>query len=182
MARLKIENHWLVNAKRVPSANFNQRPDSHEISLLVIHSISLPPGKYGGGFVEQFFTNALDHDAHPYFNTIKNLQVSSHLYIRRNGKVTQFVPFDQRAWHAGASCFAGEENCNDFSIGIELEGVDDEPYENSQYESLLHISRGLMHVYQGITPERICGHCDIAPGRKTDPGPAFDWQRFRSHL
>lgn len=182
MDAVKLESHWLANVRRVPSSNVNERPGDKAINLLVIHNISLPPGEYGGGFVEQFFTNSLDHNAHPYFKTIKDLQVSSHLFIRRNGEVIQFAPFDQRAWHAGASCFEGEENCNDFSIGIELEGVDDKPYENIQYDVLARISRALMKKYPGITPERICGHCDIAKGRKTDPGPAFDWLRFRNKL
>jgi len=171
-----------VGARYVPSVNCNQRPDGCNINLLVIHNISLPPGKYDNKFVEKFFTNALDHSIHPYFSTIDELKVSSHLFIRRGGEVIQFVPFDQRAWHAGASCFQDKENCNDFSIGIELEGQDNEPYERVQYDVLLKISRELMSAYPGITPERICGHSDISSGRKTDPGPAFDWAYFRSRL
>ena len=182
MNKAKIINHCLVNARYVSSVNCNQRPDDCKIKLLVIHNISLPPGKYENNFVEKFFTNALDHSLHPYFSTIDGLKVSSHLFIRRSGEVIQFVPFDQRAWHAGASCFDGEENCNDFSIGIELEGQDDEPYEQIQYDVLLNICRDLMSEYPEITPEGICGHSDISAGRKTDPGAAFDWKYFRSKL
>jgi len=182
MNKPKIINHCLVDARYVSSVNCNQRPDAYKINLLVIHNISLPPGKYDNNFVEAFFTNVLDHSIHPYFSTIDGLKVSSHLFIRRNGEVIQFVPFDQRAWHAGTSRFEGDENCNDFSIGIELEGQDDEPYECIQYDVLLKISRELMGAYPEITPERICGHSDISSGRKTDPGAAFDWTYFRSKL
>lgn len=182
MSRFKIENHWLVKARKVLSPNYNSRPDGRHINLVVIHNISLPPGEYGGDFVEKFFTNALNSDDHPYFEQIEGLEVSSHLFIRRNGEVIQFVAFDRRAWHAGESCFNGTDNCNDFSIGIELEGVDEEPYETIQYDALLDICHELMNHYPDITPERICGHCDISPGRKTDPGPAFDWGYFRNRL
>ena len=182
MSRFKIENHWLVEARRVVSPNCNPRPDNWNINLLVIHNISLPPGDYKGDFVERFFTNSLDSNEHPYFKEISGLEVSSHLYIRRNGEIIQFVSFDQRAWHAGKSCFNGEDNCNDFSIGVELEGVDEEPYEAIQYEALLEVCHELMKRYPEINPERICGHCDISPGRKTDPGPAFDWEYFRNRL
>lgn len=171
----------LEGAIRCPSPNHNERP-AGEISLLVIHNISLPPGQFGGPGVRQLFTNCLDPDAHPYYREIQGLEVSAHLLIDRQGAVTQFVPFNQRAWHAGRSCFDGRENCNDFSIGIELEGTDEVPYTEAQYRVLEQVTRALMAAYPAITPERICGHSDIAPGRKTDPGPAFDWGRFRQRL
>jgi len=152
------------------------------IDLLVIHSISLPPGEFGGPYIEQFFTNQLAPEGHPYFKEIAPLRVSAHLLIRRDGALIQFVPFDKRAWHAGTSCFGGEHACNDFSIGIELEGTDDQPYTRVQYQHLAEISRLLMRHYPEITRERIVGHADIAPQRKTDPGPAFDWPGFRRLL
>ena len=173
---------WLRDAVQVPSPNYNHRPENTQVDLLVIHNISLPPGEFGGGHVEQFFCNQLNADEHPYFATIANLQVSSHLLIDRLGQVTQFVPFDARAWHAGASQFNGRDNCNDFSIGIELEGTDQLPYSDSQYQRLAEITRQLMAHFPAITAERIVGHSDIAPGRKTDPGPAFDWARYKSAL
>ena len=180
-AAKRICDHWLVNAQRCPSPNYNQRPDG-EVSLLVIHNISLPPKQYGGGFVEDFFCNQLDAKAHPYFRDIAELKVSSHLFIRRDGSVVQFVPFNQRAWHAGQSCYSGRDNCNDFSIGIELEGCDDEPYADIQYTELASITDALMQAYPNITAERITGHEFIAPRRKTDPGRAFKWQRLFSRL
>lgn len=176
-----IDHHWLNAATRIPSPNFNERPKAR-IDMLVVHSISLPPGEYGGPYISQLFSNQLDSSEHAYFEKIADLQVSAHLLIRRDGELIQYVPFDKRAWHAGLSHFCGEENCNDFSIGIELEGVDDEPYEAIQYQRLAEISQLLMHHYQQLTPERIVGHSDIAPGRKTDPGEAFDWQHFRALL
>ncbi|MDJ0879454.1 MAG: 1,6-anhydro-N-acetylmuramyl-L-alanine amidase AmpD [Halieaceae bacterium] len=178
----KIEAGWLGGAQRCPSPNCNARPDAEEIGLLVIHNISLPPGEYGTGCVQQFFCNDLDCDAHPYFGEIRGMEVSSHLLIERDGAVTQFVSFDERAWHAGVSNFQGRENCNDFSIGIELEGCDTEAYTDAQYEALAAITRELMRAYPAITRDRITGHSDIAPGRKTDPGPAFDWPRFLAML
>jgi len=176
-----IEQGWLQSARRLGSPNCDARPET-EISLLVLHGISLPPKQYGGGYIEEFFCNRLDPTAHPYFAEIAGLRVSAHLLIRRNGELVQFVPFDKRAWHAGASCFDGRERCNDFSIGIELEGCDEEPYQPLQYERLVEVVRILLATYPGITPERIVGHSDIAPGRKTDPGEAFDWGHFRSLL
>jgi AmpD protein len=173
-----VDDGWLAAAARCCSPNCNQRPDASDISLLVIHNISLPPGEYGTGCVQQFFCNALDCDTHPYFEEIRNLEVSSHLLIERNGKLTQFVAFDERAWHAGVSEFCGRENCNDFSIGIELEGCDTEAYTDAQYKSLVAVTGELMRIYPAITRDRITGHSDIAPGRKTDPGPAFDWDRY----
>lgn len=172
----------LAEARFVPSPNFDERPDGQPIDLLVIHNISLPPSEFGGPYIEQLFTNCLNPDAHPYFRDICHLQVASHLLIRRNGEIIQFVPFHKRAWHAGESCFAGRTRCNDFAIGIELEGADDIPYEDQQYEALLAISQQLLQTYADIKQENIVGHCDISPGRKTDPGPAFDWNRYRTGL
>ncbi len=172
----------LSGARFVASPNHNARPAGTEVSLLVIHNISLPPGQFGTGCVEQFFCNRLDWQAHPYFQGIEGMEVSAHLLIERSGALVQFVALDQRAWHAGLSCFEGLENCNDFSIGIELEGTDDEPYSEAQYESLVAVTLQLQQRFPHITDARIVGHCDIAPGRKTDPGPAFDWARFRTQL
>jgi AmpD protein len=177
-----IVNGWLVDAIACPSPNFNQRPAGTEISLLVIHNISLPPGEFGGGYVQQFFRNQLDANADAYFASIAGLRVSSHLFVARDGRVTQFVAFTQRAWHAGTSSYEGVSNCNDFSIGIELEGTDDIPYTDSQYESLKKVTRQLLVTYPTLTPARITGHEHIAPGRKTDPGPAFDWPRYLQSL
>lgn len=176
-----IENGWLKNVRTVPSSHFNARPDN-EISLLVIHNISLPPGKFGGDYVEKFFTGCLPVNEDPYFETIKDLEVSSHLYIKRTGEVIQFVSFLDRAWHAGKSCFMGRNACNDFAVGIELEGTDDIPYTDEQYASLTFVTRALMRAYPAITVDRITGHEHIAPLRKTDPGEAFDWKRYLSAL
>lgn len=152
------------------------------MDLIVIHAISLPPGEYGGDWIEAFFTNRLDPHAHPYFEQIEDLRVSTHLLVRRNGEVVQFVAFGDRAWHAGVSCYGTRENCNDFSVGIELEGSDDTPYSDEQYRSLSDVIHTLMATYPTLTSESIVGHCDIAPERKTDPGPFFDWERLRSGL
>ncbi len=176
-----VQNHFLQPAIRCPSPNFNARPQG-EISLLVIHNISLPPNEFAGGYIEDFFQNNLDVNAHPYFKQIGNLQVSAHLLIDRQGKATQFVAFNQRAWHAGVSQFEGRDNCNDFSIGIEMEGTDTTAYTDAQYQSLIAISRCLMLAYPQITPSRITGHAQIAPKRKTDPGMAFSWQRYLQGL
>jgi len=178
---VEIKQHRIRGARFLPSPNCNERPEG-EISLLVIHNISLPPGQFGGGQIESLFCNRLDWDAHPFFTEIRGLEVSAHLLIDRAGTLTQFVPFDRRAWHAGRSCFQGREACNDFSIGIELEGTDELPYTERQYERLIQVTRALLNTYPDLTPERIVGHCQIAPGRKTDPGPAFDWARFLAAL
>lgn len=162
----------------IPSPNFNSRPFDIPIDLLVIHNISLPPGEFGGPYIDKFFTNTLDHSKHPYFDEIKSLRVSSHLLVRRLGKVIQYVPFLLRAWHAGESSFQGRTQCNDFSIGIELEGADDVPYTDAQYEILADLVVTLQREYPGITEDRIVGHNTIAPERKTDPGPLFDWKRL----
>lgn len=174
-----IPGSGLLDAARfVPSPNCDLRPEPAEIGLLVIHNISLPPCEFGGPYIEALFTNCLDPTAHPFFQEIQGLEVSSHLLIRRDGELVQYVPFHLRAWHAGQSCFDGRGRCNDFSIGVELEGADEVPYEAAQYSRLVEVTRALMRAYPGITRERIVGHCDIAPGRKTDPGPAFEWARY----
>lgn len=176
------QGEWLVGARVVPSPNCDDRLDSSDIDLLVIHGISLPPGKYGGDFIEQLFTNTLDKNAHPYFAEIHELRVSSHLLISRKGDVTQYVPFIKRAWHAGESTFCGRSQCNDFAIGIELEGCDEEAYTDAQYEILAQITNLICQRWRKITKDRIVGHSDIAPGRKTDPGPAFDKDTYFSLL
>jgi AmpD protein len=172
-----VQDHWLNIAQKCPSPNCNLRPND-EISLIVLHNISLPPKQYGGPFVEDFFCNRLDASAHPYFLEISHLEVSSHLFIRRDGSVIQFVPFNQRAWHAGLSRYGGRDNCNDFSIGIEMEGCDDEAYCQQQYASLQRVAQALMRAYPMIKPARITGHEFISAGRKTDPGRAFKWQKL----
>lgn len=179
---MQIKNGLLDIARQQPSPNCDARPAGQPIDLIVIHSISLPPGEFGGPWIDALFTNQLDPHAHDYFREIHELRVSSHLLIRRDGEVVQYVPFEQRAWHAGESCFDGREACNDFAIGIELEGTDDTPYTPEQYEQLADITVLLMQAYPAITSERVAGHCDIAPGRKTDPGDAFDWQRLGALL
>lgn len=173
---------WLRGAARRPSPNQDARPEGLAIDLLVLHNISLPPGEFGGPWIDALFANRLDPAAHPYFATIHELRVSAHLCIFRDGKAAQYVPFARRAWHAGVSRFDGRERCNDFSIGIELEGTDERPFTARQYRALASIARTLLRAYPGITPARIVGHSDIAPGRKTDPGPRFDWPRFRCAL
>ncbi len=172
----------MEEARYLASPNCDQRPDNEAPSLVVIHGISLPPGEYGGPWIDALFTNSLDPEAHPYFADIHQLRVSSHLLIRREGELVQYVPFDKRAWHAGVSTYGGRERCNDFSIGIELEGSDDEPYEAAQYRVLAECVAALLATYPELSVERITGHSDIAPGRKTDPGPHFDWPRFRQLL
>lgn len=169
---------WLESAETVRSPNFDSRPDDAVIRLIVVHGISLPPGEYGGGHIRQFFCNCLDAGAHEYFETIRELRVSAHCLIERSGKILQFVSFLDRAWHAGESRWRGETACNDFSIGIELEGCDDQPYEARQYASLAALIAALRARYPDIAADAIAGHSDIAPGRKTDPGPAFDWARL----
>jgi len=179
---LNIDNSFfLEKAKICLSPNSSDRK-SNEVSLLVIHNISLPPGNYGGDHIEKFFTNQLDHEEHPYFQDIADLKVSSHLLIRRDGSITQFVPFNKKAWHAGISTFRGREDCNEFSIGIELEGTDESKYEKEQYESLISVTKELMSFFPDIKKDTIVGHSDIAPDRKTDPGKSFDWNYFRSNL
>lgn len=165
----------LVEASQICSPNWDERPAGSVPELIVIHSITLPPGQFGGPWIDALFTNTLDPAAHPYFTEIHQLQVSSHLLIRRDGAVVQYVPFTKRAWHAGTSSYAGRERCNDFSIGIELEGSDETPFEAVQYQQLARIIAALLHAYPTLSATRITGHSDIAPGRKTDPGPHFHW-------
>ncbi|OOV86980.1 1,6-anhydro-N-acetylmuramyl-L-alanine amidase AmpD [Oceanospirillum linum] len=176
------EDVWLAGVARNPSPNFNQRPEGVDVELLVIHNISLPPGEFSGNYIEQFFTNCLDHSYHPFFKEIEGIEVSAHLLVRRDGSLIQFVPLNQRAWHAGQSSFRGRKNCNDFSIGIELEGTDTCPYTDEQYAALAQVTGEIRQYYPKITTDNIAGHSEIAPGRKTDPGQAFDWARYRSQL
>jgi len=170
---------WFSLARQVPSPNFGPRPDPQDISLAVVHSISLPPGVYGGDEIERLFTNTLDWSAHPYFEQIRGAEVSAHFVIRRTGELIQFVSVLDRAWHAGRSCWQGRDNCNDFSVGIELEGLEDTPFELSQYQSLKILLDALLQRWP-IT--QIAGHEHIAPGRKRDPGKAFEWAHLQSLL
>lgn len=178
MKRFQIgEDGWSSGVQRMPSPNFDARAAGTNIDLLVIHNISLPPGQFGGSHIADLFGNCLDCDAHPYFDQLRSLRVSAHFLIRRDGEVMQFVSANDRAWHAGVSTFGGRERCNDFSIGIELEGTDFEPFEPPQYEALAALTQALQARYP-LTD--VAGHEHIAPGRKTDPGPFFDWERYRT--
>lgn len=168
----------LAPARFVESPNRDLRPEGADVELVVIHGISLPPGDFGSNAIEAFFTNTLDFGAHPYFEEIRGLEVSAHLLVRRTGEVIQFVRLNERAWHAGQSCYRGQERCNDFSIGIELEGEDNTPYDDRQYAVLTEVLQSIVAAYPKVDGECIVAHSDIAPGRKTDPGPAFDWQRL----
>ncbi|MFQ6372482.1 1,6-anhydro-N-acetylmuramyl-L-alanine amidase AmpD [Shewanella sp. YIC-542] len=168
---------WYGRARRCPSPHFNERPQA-EVSLLVIHNISLPAGCFGLPYIEQLFLGQLDCTADASFAALEGLEVSAHFFIRRDGELLQFVSCDKRAWHAGVSCFAGREGCNDFSLGIELEGTDNSGFTTAQYERLQQLTRELMQIYPMLEKTRIVGHSDIAPGRKTDPGAGFDWQRY----
>ena len=172
---------WLDNAQIIPSPNFNERPAGCAPRLIVIHNISLPPGVFGGDGVEQFFTNQLNTSEHPYYEQIENLKVSSHVFIKRTGDAVQFVSFNDRAWHAGESRYLGVTECNDFSIGIELEGTDTSDFTKAQYLSLKEIVTAIYECYP-TTRNHLAGHSDIAPKRKTDPGEKFNWQRFRQEL
>ena len=176
--RIEPDSGQILEARQVSSPNQDERPDGVEIGLLVIHGISLPAGSFGGSFVEDLFMNRLDAAAHESFLPLRQLRVSAHVFIRRDAEVIQFVSLNRRAWHAGVSSFEGRGCCNDFSIGIELEGTDHTPYEPAQYEVLDALITAVLKAYPGIHRGRIVGHCDIAPGRKTDPGPAFDWGRI----
>jgi AmpD protein len=173
------EDGWCINVLREPSPNFDARAENTRIGLLVVHNISLPPGQFGGPYVADLFGNRLDCDAHPYFDQLRTMRVSAHFLIRRDGTVMQFVSANDRAWHAGVSSFCGRERCNDFSIGIELEGTDFEAFEAIQYERLAELTDALQARYP-LTD--VAGHEHIAPGRKTDPGPFFDWDRYRKSL
>lgn len=172
----------LRRARVVWSPNFDERPAGTTLDLIVVHGISLPPGEYGGPWIENLFTNTLPPHEHPYFATVAALKVSTHLLIRRDGAIEQYVPFHQRAWHAGQSNYRGRERCNDFSIGIELEGADTDAYEPTQYRVLAEVIMDLCDAYPSLSPQRVVGHSDIAPGRKTDPGVAFDWPRLKALL
>ncbi len=176
-----IHNGWLRRANKSSSPFYNQRPNN-EVSLLVIHNISLPAGQFGHTYIDDLFLGQLDCSAHPTFTELKGLEVSAHFLIRRSGVITQFVGCNDRAWHAGISEFDGQSNCNDFSIGIELEGSDFCAYEETQYASLIELTKEIIRSYPQITADRITGHCHIAPQRKTDPGPYFDWQYYLSAL
>jgi len=182
---LSIEVGWLTNARRVLSPNFNHRPVGTVVRLVVLHNISLPPAQlerdFGGGYIEDFFQNQLDHSKHPYFDIIRDMKVSAHLLILRTGEVVQLVSLDERAWHAGRSCYLGVPECNDYSIGIELEGTDDLPFTDAQYTALTPVLRAIQQAYPQ-TQNHLTGHSDIAPGRKTDPGRHLDWQRVRASL
>lgn len=180
-AKLTIQNGWLTDVRHLPSPNFNQRPAGVLPRLVVIHNISLPPAQFAGGYIEAFFQNRLNPNDHPYFATIADLQVSAHVLIARAGVVTQLVSFADRAWHAGQSCYLGVDNCNDFSIGIELEGTDDLPFTEAQYVALTAVVQAIYVAYPQ-TQNHLTGHSDIAPQRKTDPGVYFEWQRFRADL
>ncbi len=173
-----VNSGLIAPARLCLSPNRDDRPSGDAPDLLVLHGISLPPGEFGGEHIEQLFCNKLDWDEHPYFGEIRGLEVSAHLLIRRDGELLQFVPFNERAWHAGQSCHRGRTRCNDFSIGIELEGEDETPYEEQQYAVLAKVYKAIQRAYPAISPREVVGHCDIAPGRKTDPGPAFDWLRL----
>ena len=167
----------LDTARQVPSPNRNERPPGVPIELVVVHGISLPPGEFGGPWIDRLFTNTLQPDQHPYFQEIHGLRVSAHLLIRRDGEIVQYVPFGERAWHAGDSSWCGREGCNDFSIGIELEGTDEVPYTDAQYRVLTDALDALERAYPTLSRDRLAGHSEIAPGRKSDPGPAFEWER-----
>lgn len=179
---LEVQDGWFTAARRLPSPNCDERPDGESPSLVVVHGISLPPGEFGGPWIDDLFLNRLDPEAHPYFREIAALRVSSHLLIRRDGELVQYVSLDRRAWHAGPSRYRDREACNDFSIGIELEGTDDTPYSSEQYARLAEVVRALRRHYPGLPADALTGHSDVAPGRKTDPGPAFEWTRLAALL
>lgn len=181
---LKIEpaTGLVAGVRQVLSPHFDARPTGVLPELIVVHGISLPPGEFGGAWIDRLFTGGLPADAHPSFQDVSRLRVSAHAMIRRDGTIVQYVPFGQRAWHAGQSHYRGRAACNDFSIGIELEGTDDTPYTDLQYEQLAALVEALLATYPSLSINHIAGHSEIAPGRKTDPGPTFDWERWRSIL
>ena len=178
----RIIDGWSQAATIKPSPNYDERPAQQDVDLLVIHAISLPPGQFGGGFIEDFFQNKLDPNAHPYFAEIAALKVSSHFLINRGGELIQFVATDKRAWHCGESNFCGRERCNDFSIGVELEGCDEQAFDDAQYRCLNELTQAIRAAYPSIGAANITGHADIAPERKTDPGPLFNWDRYLAGL
>ncbi len=175
---MKISSHWLDQAKKIVTSNFDERPLETDISLIIIHCISLPPNQFGGSYIDQLFCNKLNPDEHPYFKEVFNLKVSAHLLINRSGEITQYVAFNKRAWHAGLSEYKGRSQCNDYSIGIELEGTETQQYTDKQYEKLTLVSKALFNYYPGLSSKNIVGHCHIAPERKTDPGKSFNWEKF----
>jgi len=179
---IDVKSGLIRQARHVPSDNCDARPEDCEPRLIVLHGISLPPGQFGGPEIEALFTNCLDWDAHPYFAEIRGLEVSAHLLIRRDGELIQFVPFTERAWHAGEASFRGQSGCNDFSIGIELEGEDETPYDDRQYSVLSEVLQALLTAYPCISSREVAAHSDVAGGRNTDPGPAFDWLRLYDGL
>jgi len=178
--QVDLESGLMRGVRQIASPNYDSRPPGVEADLIVVHGISLPPGEFGGPWIDRLFTNSLPAEEHPYFAEIGSLRVSSHVVVARDGAVTQYVPFTERAWHAGKSLYCGREACNDFSVGVELEGSDTLPYEPAQYCALAEVVAALCAAYPRLSPDRLVGHSDIAPGRKTDPGPAFDWPHARS--
>jgi AmpD protein len=173
---------FLTGVRQVLSPHFDARPSGALPELLVVHGISLPPGEFGGPWIDRLFTGTLPWDEHPYFKQIEGLRASAHALVRRDGQIVQYVPFGERAWHAGQSAWRGRTGCNDFSIGVELEGTDDMPYTDAQYEALAALSAALIATYPSLSAQTIAGHSEVSPGRKTDPGPSFDWARFRALL
>ena len=177
-----IKKAILTQAEYCPTTHWDERPEQTNISLLVVHNISLPPNEFGGDYIKYFFTGCLDPQLHPYFSSIYQMRVSAHCLIKRDGHILQFVPFDKRAWHAGLSSFQGVNNCNDYSIGIELEGTDCSEFAAAQYNSLVSLSRLLIKTYPHLSKDSLVGHSDIAPGRKTDPGALFKWNKLIDNL
>jgi len=183
-APLKIDSATglLTGVRQVLSPHCDARPAGTVAELLVVHGISLPPGEFGGPWIDRLFTGTLPPEAHPFFRELAGARLSAHALVRRDGAIVQYVPFGERAWHAGASQYRGRSTCNDFSVGVELEGTDDTPYTEAQYQQLAALAAALLAAYASLSAEHIVGHSDIAPGRKTDPGAAFDWPRFRALL
>lgn len=177
-----VEHGWLAGVRRAPSTHADERPATCRVELVVIHCVSLPPGEFGGSAVEALFTGRLDYSAHPYYARLRGLKVAPHLFVRRDGELVQFVSFDRRAWHAGRSSWRNRRDCNDYSVGIELEGTSDVAYTDAQYAALTKVLPALLDAYPGIGEEGVAGHSDIAPGRKTDPGDSFDWQHLARAL
>jgi AmpD protein len=177
--QVDLKSGLMRGARQIASPNRDLRPAGVETDLIVVHGISLPPGEFGGPWIDRLFTNTLPAEVHPYFAEVNSLRVSSHLVVMRDGAVTQYVKFTERAWHAGQSHYRGRDACNDFSVGVELEGTDTLPYEAAQYSALAEVVAALCAAYPRLSTDRLTGHSDIAPGRKTDPGPAFDWQLAR---
>jgi AmpD protein len=178
--RIDVASGWCSGVRRVDSPNSDERPPGMQPELIIVHGISLPPGEFGGPWIDALFTNSLPPAQHPYFAQVAELRVSAHALIRRDGEVVQYVPFGRRAWHAGLSQWMGRERCNDFSVGIELEGTDAQAYEPAQYTALARLIAALCRAYPALSPERVVGHSDVAPGRKSDPGIAFDWPLLRA--